>query len=115
MCEKRLKTEDVAKFRDAVNRDYYFQLFLDDLPIWGFFGRIDHGDYPVPSKPKYLLLKKLNFGIFYNGDHVTECYLQMGFHSDEYVDTAEDKEMEVEFLSSVKWKKTDIPFEKRME
>lgn len=39
----------------------------------------------------------------------------MELNSDEYVDITEDKEMKVEFLYSVKWKKTDIPFDKRME
>lgn len=25
----------------AVKEDYYFQMFYDDLPIWGFVGKID--------------------------------------------------------------------------
>ncbi|KAM0949147.1 hypothetical protein DsansV1_C06g0067181 [Dioscorea sansibarensis] len=53
------------------------------------------------------------FGDFLGG--LTMGITQFQVNPNEYVDTAEDKEMEVEFLSSVKWKKTDIPFEKRME
>ena len=31
------------------------------------------------------------------------------------VDLTEDKEVEVEFMYTMKWKETEIPFEKRME
>ncbi|KAJ0981228.1 hypothetical protein J5N97_009483 [Dioscorea zingiberensis] len=114
-CKKRLKREDVAKFRDAVQRDYYFQMFLDGLPIWGFLGRFEHESYidTVPSKRKYFLFKRLDFVIFYNGDHVIECNIYT--KSDALVDITEDREMEVEFQYSVKWKETNISFEKRLE
>jgi Endomembrane protein 70 len=35
--------------------------------------------------------------------------------TDAVSDLTEDKEMEVEFLYSVKWKETTIPYERRME
>ena len=41
VCQKRLSKEEVAKFRSAVRKDYYFQMYYDDLPIWGFIGKID--------------------------------------------------------------------------
>jgi hypothetical protein len=27
--------------RDAVEEDYYFQMYVDDLPIWGFIGKVE--------------------------------------------------------------------------
>ncbi|URE11499.1 phagocytic receptor [Musa troglodytarum] len=41
LCKKKLTKGDVAKFRDAVMKDYYFQMYYDDLPIWGFIGKVD--------------------------------------------------------------------------
>ncbi|KAE8654998.1 P-loop containing nucleoside triphosphate hydrolases superfamily protein isoform 1 [Hibiscus syriacus] len=39
-CQTKFSKEDVAKFRNAVSEDYYFQMYYDDLPVWGFFGKI---------------------------------------------------------------------------
>ncbi|CAI5466688.1 unnamed protein product [Closterium sp. Yama58-4] len=41
LCKRTLAVKDVLKFRDAVLNDYYFQMYLDALPIWGFIGRVD--------------------------------------------------------------------------
>ena len=34
LCKKNLSKEDVAKFRHAVSRDYYFEMYYDDMPPW---------------------------------------------------------------------------------
>jgi hypothetical protein len=36
-----LNAKDLKKFRKAVKDDYYFQMYYDDLPIWGFIGKIE--------------------------------------------------------------------------
>lgn len=40
LCMKELKAKDLEKFRKAVKEDYYFQMYYDDLPIWGFIGKV---------------------------------------------------------------------------
>jgi len=111
LCKKTLSKEEVAKLRDAVAKDYYFQMYYDDLPLWGFLGKLDtdkeHGS------GKYLLFKHTHFDIMYNNDRVIEINVQTD--PSVAVDITEDKEVPVEFSYSVTWKKTDIPFEKRME
>ncbi|KAM0022043.1 putative nonaspanin (TM9SF), MFS transporter superfamily [Helianthus debilis subsp. tardiflorus] len=86
VCRKKLTKAGVSKFRKAVAKDYYFQMYYDDLPFWGFLGKVEK-DKTDPSEEKYYLFK-----------HLTD-----------------DKEVEVEFLYTVKWKETDIPYESRME
>ncbi|MCO5574995.1 hypothetical protein L7F22_028792 [Adiantum nelumboides] len=66
LCKKRLSKEEVKIFRDAVKQDYYFQMYYDDLPIWGFIGRIDDQEL------KYLLSTHLHFEVLYNQDRVIE-------------------------------------------
>lgn len=112
-CRKKLSEQDVAQFRSAVEKDFYFQMYYDDLPIWGFIGKVDKEGKTHPSEYKYFLYKHIQFDILYNKDRVIEISARMDPHS--LVDLTEDKEVDVEFMYSVKWKETDTPFEKRME
>ncbi|KAG6516170.1 hypothetical protein ZIOFF_026619 [Zingiber officinale] len=112
LCKKKLKPEDVARFRDAVTKDYYFQMYYDDLPIWGFVGKVDKegkdlGDY------KYYLYRHIEFEILYNEDRVIEILVWSCPTA--LVDLTEDREIEVDFTYSAKWKETTTTFEKRME
>lgn len=112
-CKKHLSKEEVAKFRNAVSKDYYFQMYYDDLPIWGFLGKVDKEGKTDPSEYKYYLFKHLQFDISYNKDRVIE----IGVRSDPnaIVDLTEDSEVDVDFMYSIRWKETDTPFEKRMD
>ena len=107
LCKKTLSIEDVRDFREAVKKDYYFQMYYDDLPIWGFVGKVDEHEM------KYLLYTHVHFEVLYNDDRVIE--ISVATDRSYTVDITEDKEVEVEFQYSVKWKETEKPFEKRME
>ena len=106
-CTKKLSREEVSKFRDAVSKDYYFQMYYDDLPLWGFLGRIDR------EENKYHLFIHIHFDILYNGNHVIEINLQRDPRL--YVDISEEKEIDISFTYSALWEATDIPFGKRMD
>ncbi|KAL1197129.1 Transmembrane 9 superfamily member 4 [Cardamine amara subsp. amara] len=112
-CRKRLSREDVAKFRDVILKDYYFQMYYDDLPIWGFLGKVVKDGKSDPSEYKYYLFNHLQFEIFYNKDRVIEIIVRTD--QNYLVDLTEDNEVEVDFTYTVRWKETEIPFEKRME
>lgn len=112
LCEKHLSKEEVAQFRSAVMKDYYFQMYYDDLPIWGFIGKADKEDRD-PSDYKYSLYKHIFFDILYNDDRVIEINVRTDKSA--LVDVTEDKDIDVEFSYTVKWKETTTPFEKRME
>lgn len=107
ICRKTLSKEDVQAFREAVKQDYYFQMYYDDLPIWGFIGKVDE------QEMKYLLYTHVHFEILYNEGRVIE--ISVATDRAYTVDITEDKEVDVEFLYSVKWKETEKPFDRRME
>ncbi|CAI9110455.1 OLC1v1010479C1 [Oldenlandia corymbosa var. corymbosa] len=88
-------------------------MYYDDLPLWGFLGKVDKEGKADPSEYKYYLFKHLHFEIAYNKDRVIEINARTD--SNALVDITEDKEVDVDFMYSVKWKETDIPFEKRMD
>ncbi|XP_074579736.1 transmembrane 9 superfamily member 3-like [Curcuma longa] len=113
LCKKNLSKADVAKFRSAVSKDYYFQMYYDDLPLWGFIGKVDKEGKDV-EEYKYFLYQRFHFDVVYNKDRVIEITV----HTDPnmLLDVTDDKDIEVEFVYSVKWKETStISFEKRME
>ena len=107
LCKKTLSKEDVVTFRDAVKNDYYFQMYYDDLPIWGFVGKVDEHEM------KYLLYTHVHFEVLYNDDQVIE--VSVATDGQFAVDITDEKEVEVEFQYSVRWKETDTTFDKRME
>lgn len=114
-CKKKLSRKEVEQFRRAVEKDYYFQMYYHDLPIWGFIGKVDKESKSDPSEFKYFLYKHIQFEILYNNDRVIEINARMDPHS--LVDLTEDKEVDAEFMYTVKWKETETetPFEKRMD
>lgn len=113
VCRKKLTTKEVAQFRGAVDKDYYFQMYYDDLPIWGFIGKVDREGKVDPSEYRYYLYKHIHFDVLYNKDRVIEVNARMDPHS--VIDLTEDKEVEAQFTYSVKWKETDIAFDNRMD
>ncbi|CAN6478875.1 unnamed protein product [Victoria cruziana] len=113
VCKKKLSKEDVVKFRQAVIKDYYFQMYYDDLPVWGFIGKAERDTKNDPTDVKYLLFREVRFDVLYNKDRVIEITAHAV--PETAVDITEDKEVEVEFMYSTTWKETDTPFEQRME
>ncbi|KAE8682003.1 Transmembrane 9 superfamily member 3 [Hibiscus syriacus] len=113
VCKKKLSKDEVAYFRKAVDKDCCFQMNYDDLPIWGFIGKVDSEGKTDPSEYKYFLFKHIQFDVLYNKDRVIEVNARMDPHS--LVDLTEDKEVDAEFMYSVKWKETDTAFDKRMD
>lgn len=112
VCKKTLKKDDVVKFRSAVMKDYYYQMYYDDLPIWGFIGKVDK-DGKDPSDYRYYLYKHIHFDISYNKDRVIEVNVRTDPTA--LADVTEDNDVDVEFMYTVKWKETTTTFEKRME
>ncbi|XP_073293518.1 transmembrane 9 superfamily member 3-like [Primulina huaijiensis] len=113
ICKRKLSKKQVAEFRSAVAKEYYFQMYYDDLPLWGFIGKIDKDVKADPNDHKYYLFKHLHFEIFFNKDRVIEINARAD--SNALVDLTEDREIDVDFMYSVKWKETEVTFENRME
>ncbi|GMI85518.1 hypothetical protein like AT5G37310 [Hibiscus trionum] len=112
-CKRKLTKKEVAKFRTAISKDYYFQMYYDDLPIWGFLGKVDKEGKADPSDYRYYLFKHLIFEIHHNKDRVIEVTVRSD--SNALVDLTEDEPVDVDFVYTVEWKETNTPFEKRMD
>ena len=113
LCERTLSANDLKKFRRAVKDDYYFQMYYDDLPIWGFVGKIEKILNPGAPELRYYLFTHVHFDVAYNGDKVIE--INVSTDPLRTVDITDGDSVRVEFSFSVKWKETRIPFNRRME
>ncbi|XP_065867753.1 transmembrane 9 superfamily member 5 isoform X2 [Euphorbia lathyris] len=101
------------RFRDAILNEFYFQMYFDDLPLWGFIGKVEEQSWvPDEKKLRFFLFKHVQFDVVYNGDRVIEV---SGFSDPNHsVDITEDVDVDVEFSYSVLWNGTSASFETRM-
>ncbi|KAG2391361.1 Transmembrane 9 superfamily member 2 [Vigna angularis] len=113
ICKKTLTVNEVAKFRHAVLKDYFYQMYYDDLPIWGFLGKFDSEDKDDPTGVRVHLFKHVHFEILYNKDRIIDVFIRNDPRA--VVDLTQNREVNVDFTYSAKWIETDTPFEKRLE
>lgn len=100
-CAIELNDQSYKALVYAVKNHYWYQMYIDDLPIWGTVGEIDGDHYYIWTHKK--------FDIGYNGNRIVEVNL-----------TAENKERlsadaKIPFTYEVNWKKSDIHFEDRFD
>ncbi|GES73084.1 transmembrane 9 superfamily member 3 [Rhizophagus clarus] len=106
ICEKELTAKDVNLFRYAVVNNYWYQMFLDDLPIWGFVGEVDNISGDV------FLYTHREFEVKYNDDKIIQVKLESGNPVKLHFET---QDIPVRFSYSVNWVATDDPFDTRFD
>lgn len=40
LCEESLDPSDIKEFKESIEADYFFEMFIDDLPMWGYIGEV---------------------------------------------------------------------------
>ena len=89
-------------------------MFYDDLPIWGFIGKVEKVMHPgEKTEYKFFLFTHIHFDILYNGNRVIE--VNVSTDPSKIKDITQGDKLLVDFTYSVKWKDTTIPYEKRMD
>jgi len=105
LCNMEITAEKATALGAMINDNYWYQLYIDDLPIWAFVGEhskfavdvsrlslmyrdnnkslVSQPSGAVPPVPKHLKGKPLprvythrHFTIFYNGDQVIEVDME---------------------------------------
>ena len=101
ICSKKLSAADAKVFSDAVKQQYWYQLYIDDLPTWAALGKVNKQG--VPS-----LYTHQRFSLGYNGDRIVVANL-----------TAEGKVEipknggDITFTYNVEWQPSKVTFENR--
>jgi len=116
LCKKHLEEPEVKKFQQAIIDDYYFEMMLDELPIWGYVGELETRAKAASghdaNATRYFLFTHLDFSIAYNGPHIIE--VNVSADPLQRVDLAQSGVRDVEFSFSVRWVASDVPFSDRM-
>jgi Endomembrane protein 70 len=72
LCNKELAPVELRKFKDAIHNDYFFEMFVEDLPLWGYIGDAADEDMIVGETEgsKTYLFTHLHFNIGHNGNQI---------------------------------------------
>eukprot|EP00924_Labyrinthula_sp_SR-Ha-C_P014551 snap_masked-scaffold_34-processed-gene-1.27-mRNA-1 protein AED:0.01 eAED:0.01 QI:0/-1/0/1/-1/1/1/0/594 len=80
LCTKALTAPEVRLFHKAIDEEYYFEFFMDNLPIWGYVGDSpsykdvvsDVYGFDAAVEQKKYLYTHLSFTIKHNEGHIVE-------------------------------------------
>ncbi|KAJ8557815.1 hypothetical protein K7X08_004581 [Anisodus acutangulus] len=104
ICELKLDASKVAQFKYAIDNLYWFEFFIDDLPIWGFVGEVNpyrNGD------TKHAVYTHSMLHIQYNGDQV----ISVNFTQESPKPLEEGRILDMTY--SVKWVPTNVSYAER--
>ncbi|KDO27371.1 hypothetical protein SPRG_06957 [Saprolegnia parasitica CBS 223.65] len=115
MCSQTLSASEAQEFIDAVDEHYWYQMNVDDLPVWGLVGKVVQADDEPELVNEFaigthLLYTHKKFSISYNGPHIIHVNLT-------YADVATpiQANKKIDFTYEVSWTKTDIAFDDRFD
>ncbi|CAF0945674.1 unnamed protein product [Adineta ricciae] len=102
-CEVVLTSYKYEQFLYAIQNHYWYQMFIDDLPIWGVVGEMDES-----GKIVYIWTHK-KFDIGYNGNRIVDVNIT----SESKVQIKPDSKLV--FSYEVVWKPSLTQFSKRFD
>lgn len=105
LCEEYLDADSIKALKEAVERDYFFELFVDDLPMWGYAGEVAHEEFLLGKSiqgAKVFLYPHLHFVIGFNGDQIVSANVTTDVSRRVDITDA-TKGLEVEFSYSIDW------------
>ncbi|KAI9282372.1 hypothetical protein BC943DRAFT_344053 [Umbelopsis sp. AD052] len=121
ICTATLQHRDIDLFRYAIANKYWYQMFIDDLPLWGRVGRmVDNEIDAEQDNPdtdddgaiaEYIYTHKI-FTIGYNEDRIIEINLT---DSNPIRLDPSASSVELEFSYSVEWVPQDKAFKDRFD
>ncbi|BAT90416.1 hypothetical protein LR48_Vigan08g138000 [Vigna angularis] len=114
LCPKKLTVDEIGFFKRAIDREFYFQFYLDDLPFWGFIGKLEEDRWtPGGGGQNYYLFTHVQFNVLYNGNQIIQVNAFGDPNRAVYI--TKDVDVDVKFTYSVTWNATKIRFENRMD
>lgn len=72
LCQKTFDADDLRKFKEAIHDNYFFEMFVEDLPMWGYVGDVVDEDILIGEVEgsKTYLFPHLHFLLGYNRDQI---------------------------------------------
>jgi len=121
ICRDQLDQKMVRKFKRAIRHHYWYEFFMDELPVWGFVGEFIDGDTGKAVTASQGTVE----GDGHNGQVFiyTHKSFDIGYNNEQIISvnlTAENPKplsagSDLEFTYSVKWTPSAVKFGKRFE
>ena len=105
VCDMTLDEDTAGRFESAVDQQYWYELIIDDLPMWGMVGETLRDD--AHGRMEKHIFTHRSVSIAYKANRIIEVNLT----SENPVPI--EKGQKLQFTYSVKWTKTDKQFESR--
>ncbi|KAM1120413.1 hypothetical protein ACFX13_045270 [Malus domestica] len=107
ICQLELDDQKVKQFKDAIENNYWFEFFMDDLPLWGFVGELQQDKNS--GNGKHVLYTHKNIIVKYNNDQIIHVNLTQ--------DSPKPLEVgkKLDLTYSVKWIATTVTFARRFD
>ncbi|MCO5591009.1 hypothetical protein L7F22_044985 [Adiantum nelumboides] len=106
LCSIEMDTLKAREFKDAIENTYWFELFMDNLPLWGLVGEYNP---EMKDDSKHLLYSHKNFIVKYNQDQI----IQVNMTQDSPQRLLPGKTLELTY--SISWLDTDVTFPRRFD
>ncbi|KAJ3410600.1 hypothetical protein HDV05_003550 [Chytridiales sp. JEL 0842] len=104
ICSTTVDKRGLELFKYAITQDYWYQMFIDDIPIYEFVGKVLEDDVVA-------LYTKRDFIFKYNTNQIIGVDIEQGNLVQLPVNDGES--IDLEFVYSVTWIPTDEPFSTR--
>ncbi|GLT32850.1 hypothetical protein SLA2020_074850 [Shorea laevis] len=106
ICSLELDEAKVKQFKEAIENSYWFEFFIDDLPLWSFVGEVRADKN---NDNKQLLFTNKYFVIKYNGDKI----IHVNLTNESPKPLVEGRVLDMTY--SVKWIPTNVSFARRFD
>ncbi|KAI8059892.1 hypothetical protein BC940DRAFT_247236 [Gongronella butleri] len=111
-CQRILRHDDIEMFRYAVGSQYWYDMFIDDLPVGGFIGMVENAN--DAKNAQYHLFTHKSFIFEYNHDRIIGVTLEDAKQSPATIRLDHKQPTTaVTFTYSVTWRATSDSFDDR--
>merc|ERR1711871_1124734 len=114
ICHKQLDLQQQKSFRAAIDEDYYFEMAVDELPMFGFIGETEVLQEPTQNVTHHYLFTHLDFSFSFNSDRIVEANVSTDSRFRRDI-SGFDGPVDVAFTYSVSWTETDAHHAHRIE
>ena len=76
LCKTTLETKELEKLKHSIQNNYFFEMFVEDLPMWGYIGDTADEDfivYEVEGTGRAYLFPHLHFYLGYNKNRIVSA------------------------------------------
>ena len=118
LCEDYLDATQIKALKESVEQDYFFEMFVDELPLWGYLGEVAHEEFLLGQSiqgARVYLYPHLHFSLGYNQNQIVMANVTTDTKRKvDITDTTVGQE--IVFSYSVEWLHTpEVKYEHRMQ